>query len=132
MKKLATAIAIATMLTPAATTHAAPDQSGSCPQYEKLFKKYGLPAKQFSKIAWRESRCSFKIISPVRKSTGWPDAGLLQIQGSWNTLTRQICHLKPSQSQVIALTKPDCHLRVAKYLYENGGMGHWKGSSSHG
>jgi hypothetical protein len=103
--------------------------TGRCPQWEKHFKRYGLPAKTFSKIAFRESRCNPKSVSAVRKSTGYPDVGLVQIQGSWRTVTYQVCKLKSSQSHIKALTTVDCNLRVARYLYDNGGLGHWKGSS---
>jgi hypothetical protein len=102
--------------------------TGTCPQWEPLFKKFGLPVKTFSKIAWRESRCNPKSISAVR-STGYPDIGLVQIQGSWRTVTYRICKLKPNQSHIRALTKPTCNLAVARYLLDNGGLGHWKGSS---
>lgn len=110
-------------------TRASATPVNSCPEYESLFKEYNLPVKQFSKIAYRESRCNPKSISAVR-STGKPDVGLLQIQGSWATVTRKIC--KVSYGQVIkALTKVRCNLAVASYLYQNGGLGHWKGTSSH-
>jgi hypothetical protein len=113
---------------------AAPDRvdaGGSCPQYEKLLARY-LPAKTvktFSRIAWRESRCNPKSISAVRRSTGYPDIGLLQVQGSWRTVTYAVCGLRPNQSHVKALTRLDCHLRVARYLYDNGGLGHWRATS---
>lgn len=103
--------------------------TGACPQWEKHFQRYGLPAKTFSKIAFRESRCNPKSVSAVRKSTGYPDVGLVQISGSWRTVTYQICKLKSSQNHIKALTNVDCNLRVARYLYDNGGLGHWKGSS---
>jgi hypothetical protein len=101
----------------------------SCPEYESLFREYKLPVKQFSKIAYRESRCNPKSISAVRH-TGKPDVGLLQIQGSWATVTRNICKVKYSQV-IKALTKVRCNLAVASYLYQNGGIGHWKGTSGH-
>lgn len=107
------------------TTHA---QTGTCPQWEPLFKKFGLPVETFSKISFRESRCNPRSISAVRK-TGYPDVGLVQVQGSWRTITYQICKLKPTQSHIKALTKPTCNLAVARYLYDNGGLGHWKASS---
>lgn len=69
-------------------------------------------------------------MSAVRRSTGYPDVGLLQIQGSWRTVTRQICRLRQDQNHIKALTRLDCNLRVARYLYDNGGMAHWRGSSS--
>jgi hypothetical protein len=103
---------------------------GDCPQYHAILKRYGLPPKVFGPIAWRESRCNFKSISAVRKSTGRPDVGLLQIQGSWRTVTRTICKLKPNQNHIIALTRPDCHLKVAAYLWADGkGAGHWRATS---
>lgn len=103
---------------------------GDCPQHHAILKRYGLPPKIFGPIAWRESRCNFRSISAIRKSTGRPDVGLLQIQGSWRTVTRKICQLKPSQNHIVALTLPDCHLRVAAYLYADGkGLGHWRATS---
>ena len=115
------------------TPHTEAATRGDCPQYHALLKKYGLPPKIFGPIAYRESRCSFKSISAVR-STGYPDVSLLQIQGSWRTLTRKICRLKPGQDHIRALTQPDCHLRVAAYLWADGkGAGHWSiRSGSHG
>ena len=103
--------------------------SGSCPQYEAVMAKY-LPRKTiktFSRIAWRESRCNPKSVSAIRRSTGYPDVGLLQIQGSWRTVTIAIC--KPRGSHIKALTALDCQLRVARYLYDNGGLGHWRATS---
>lgn len=104
-------------------------RTGSCPQYEPLFRKYGLPVKQFSYIAWRESRCNPRTVSAVRKSTGRPDVGLLQIQGSWYTVTKTVCHLTATQNHIKALTTLPCQLSVARYLYQHGGLGHWKASS---
>jgi hypothetical protein len=121
-----TILAISAFITPAQAEAAT---GGACPQWEKHFRKYGLPPKTFSKIAFRESRCNEKSVSAVRRSTGYPDVGLVQIQGSWRTVTYAICKLKPNQSHIRALTNVDCNLRVARYLYDNGGLGHWKGSS---
>lgn len=118
-------MAILTTLT--LTPGAAHATSGSCPQWEALFKRHGLPAKTFSRIAWRESRCNPKSVSATRRSTGRPDVGLLQIQGSWRTVTMQVC--RPKGSHIIALTDPVCNVKVARYLYDHGGLGHWKGSS---
>lgn len=107
------------------------DAAGSCPQYETVLAQY-FPKKivpVMSKIAYRESRCNPKSISAVRKSTGYPDIGLLQVSGSWRSVTYRICGLRPNQSHIKALTRLDCHLRVARYLYDNGGLGHWRGTS---
>jgi len=100
-----------------------------CPQHHAILKRYGLPPKIFGPIAWRESRCSFTSISAIRKSTGRPDVGLLQVSGSWATVTRRICRV--SYGEVIkALTRPDCHLRVAAFLYDGGkGLGNWRATS---
>lgn len=101
---------------------------GTCPQYEPLFKKFGLPVKTFSRISFRESRCNAKSISEIRKSTGKSDIGLVQISGSWATVTRTICHVTYKQVTK-ALTNVNCNLAVAAYLFKNGGLGHWKVSS---
>lgn len=101
---------------------------GSCPQYEPLLKKYGLPVQQFSKIAFRESRCNPRSISVVRESTGKPDVGLLMVQGSWATVTRTICRV-PYKAVIKALTNVNCNLAVSAYLYNNGGIGHWRATS---
>ena len=100
-----------------------------CPQHHAILKRYGLPPKIFGPIAWRESRCSFTSVSAIRKSTGRPDVGLLQVSASWATVTRTICRV--SYGQVVkALTRPDCHLRVAAYLYDGGkGLGNWRATS---
>lgn len=115
---LVTAIACLTVQAP--TTQA--QRVEACPQFNALFAKYGLPVKVFSKIAWRESRCNPKSVSEVRH-TGRPDVGLLQIQASWATVTRTICR---RQKVVLALTDPSCNVKVAAYLYANGGLRHWK------
>jgi hypothetical protein len=116
------------LITTALSVSSADAAQGACPQWEPLFRKHGLPAKTFSKIAWRESRCNPKSVSAVRKSTGRPDVGLLQIQGSWSTVTQQICNV-PRKQVVAALTDASCNVRVARYLYDNGGLGHWRVSS---
>lgn len=101
---------------------------GSCPQYEKQIARY-FPrsvVKTMSRLAWRESRCNPLAVSAVR-STGYPDVGFLQVQGSWRSVTYAIC--KPKRDHIKALTKLDCNLRVARYLYDNGGLGHWRATS---
>jgi hypothetical protein len=103
-------------------------QAKSCPQWEPLLRKH-FPAKVvpiMSKIAYRESRCQARVISAVRKSTGRPDVGLLQIQGSWQTVTKRICKTK---NVIRSLQDPSCNVKVAGYLYRNGGLGHWRATS---
>ena len=116
------------LLFTALSTAPAQAQAGSCPQWEPLFRKHGLPVKVFSRIAYRESRCNPKSVSVVRKSTGRPDVGLLQIQGSWVTVTSAVCKV-PRKHVVRALTDASCNVRVARYLYDNGGLGHWRTTS---
>lgn len=135
-----------------------PDKSGqvsaqsvsakSCPKYEKLLKKYGLPVKEFSYIMWRESRCEPKAIGwnykrgkshrncklapaeTYRKCSAVSsyDSGLLQINSTWKAVTAESCGL-PYGQLIKALTDPECNLKVASYLYDNGGYEHWKATS---
>ena len=102
--------------------------TNSCPQWEPLLARH-FPAKVvpvMSRIAYRESRCTERALSPVRKSTGRPDVGLMQIQGSWATVTRAVCK---KQDVVKALLNAECNVKVAGYLYRNGGLGHWRATS---
>ena len=116
------------LISTALSTAPASAKAGTCPQWEPLFKKHGLPVKVFSKIAFRESRCNPRSVSAVRQSTGRPDVGLLQIQGSWVTVTAAVCKV-PRKQVVKALTDATCNVRVARYLYDNGGLGHWRVNS---
>lgn len=105
-----------------------------CPRWEPYFKEYGLPVKKFSYIAWRESRCRIKAINARWDAQGnivWTlnkdgsyDSGLLQINSTWRTVTKNICG-----GGIDLLLTLDCNLRVAKYLYDNGGLGHWAATS---
>ena len=102
--------------------------TNSCPKWEPLLRQH-FPAKvvaQMSRIAYRESRCNAHSLSAVRKSTGRPDVGLLQIQGSWATVTRAVCK---KQDVVKALLNAECNVKVGGYLYKNGGLGHWRATS---
>lgn len=121
------------------------NQQHRCPKLEPLLQQYRLPIKgkvNFSYLAWRESRCTkatgfnylpgmsakdckkqhwkqyirtCKALRPYGRGVDW---GYLQINGSWRTLTTQICG-KPPETGV--LLKPDCNLKVASYLYHKGG-----------
>ena len=102
--------------------------ANSCPKWEPLLAEH-FPAKAvpiMSRIAYRESRCNPGSLSVVRKSTGRPDVGLLQIQGSWATVTRAVCK---TQDVIKSLLNPKCNVKVARYLYDNGGLGHWRVTS---
>jgi hypothetical protein len=124
IKKLMALTLIFALSTPAHASAAA----NSCPKWEPLLARH-FPAKVvpvMSRIAYRESRCTERALSPVRKSTGRPDVGLLQIQGSWATVTRAVCK---KQDVVKALLNAECNVKVAGYLYRNGGLGHWRATS---
>jgi hypothetical protein len=119
---------------PASQTPEPIEGDRSCPTFEPLFREYGLkPVKTFSYIAWRESRCrpdavnarwdaQGNIVWTLNKNGSY-DSGLLQINSSWRTVTRNICG-----GGIDLLTEVDCNLRVAKYLLDNGGLGHWRAS----
>ena len=126
-KLLITLTALLTLITPVRANAAT---NPGCPKLEATIARY-FPKKHvriMSQIAWRESRCNPKSVSAVRR-TGYPDVGLLQIQGSWRTVTYAICRLRPTDNHIKALTRLDCNLRVAQYLYRNGGLGHWRATS---
>jgi hypothetical protein len=119
------ALALLAVLSLPAHASAAPN---SCPKWEPLLRRH-FPAKVvpvMSRIAYRESRCTERALSPVRKSTGRPDVGLLQIQGSWATVTRAVCK---KQDVIKALLNAQCNVKVAAHLYNNGGLGHWRATS---
>ena len=93
------------------------DKTHYCPQFEKTFKKYALPYKVFSYIAWRESRCNSGAINAIWENgkivwtlnkDGSYDSGLLQINSSWfKTLKNETGYtsedlLKPSVNALFA------------------------------
>lgn len=94
---------------------------GTCPDFEQVLADYGLePVAVFSYVAWRESRCTVGAMNTDLNRDGSFDSGLLQINSSWKTVTRNICG-----GGVELLVVLDCNLRVAKYLLDNGGLAHW-------
>lgn len=110
------------------------DEEKSCPEWEPMFKQYGLvPVKTFSYIAWRESRCRPKAVNAKWDSKGnvvWTlnkdgsiDRGMFQVNSSWKTVTSQVCRSEYGDMEV--LFNVDCNFKVAKYLLDNGGLGHW-------
>jgi hypothetical protein len=121
---------------------------GRCPKYETLLKKYQLPVAEFSRIMYRESRCTPKAIgwnyhkgkthndcklSPAAtyrrcKAVKSFDSGLLQINSSWRSVTAQVCKSKYGDLSVLLV--PDCNLKVARHLYKHGGgIGNWRATS---
>ena len=96
------------------------DPTKRCPEWESKFKQYGLPAKTFSYIAYRESRCNPKAHNTTLNRNGSQDLGLVQVNSSWKTVTKNVCG-----TDITGLFDVDCNLKVAKYLFDNGGLGHW-------
>lgn len=96
------------------------DPTKRCPKWEAKFREYNLPVVAFSYISWRESRCSVSAWNRTLNKNGSQDLGLVQINSSWRTVTRNICG-----TDITGLFNVDCNLSVAKYLYENGGLRHW-------
>ena len=101
-------------------------ETRTCPKWEPLLAEYGLPVKWASGIMWRESRCSERVVSKPNRN-GTTDIGLMQINSSWQTVTRAICKTKNHRQ---ALRKARCNLAVARYLYSQGGKHHWRGTSA--
>jgi hypothetical protein len=96
------------------------DQTKRCPQWEAKFREYQLPVVAFSYISFRESRCNVRAWNRTLNRDGSQDLGLVQINSSWRTVTRDICG-----TEIKGLFNVDCNLSVAKYLYDNGGLRHW-------
>lgn len=100
------------------------DLNMRCPKWEAKFAQYGLPVQTFSYIAWRESRCRLRAHNTTLNADGSSDLGLVQVNSSWKSVTSRICNAPYGDLSV--LFKVDCNLAVAKYLYDNGGLGHWR------
>jgi soluble lytic murein transglycosylase-like protein len=109
------------------------DKNKRCPQFHSKFKEYKLPVQVFSYIAWRESGCNPKAINAKFDANGkvtWTlnkngsiDRGLLQINSSWQTVTKNVCG-----TDLNGLLELDCNLSVAKYIMDNskGKLLNWK------
>ena len=107
------------------------DLTKRCPKWEPLFKEHKLPTEVFSYIAWRESRCRRiainarfdkygKVVWTLNKNRTY-DSGLLQINSSWRTLTKQVC-----KTNLEGLLKAKCNVKVASVLYDEcKGLGNW-------
>lgn len=109
------------------------DPTHRCPQFEPLFKQYGLePVEVFSYIAYRESRCNPNAVNAkfdAKGNTTWTlnrdgsvDRGLIQINSCWKTVTKNVCG-----TGLEGLFDVHCNLKVAKYLMDNtsGGLSNW-------
>jgi hypothetical protein len=148
VRKLVAAVLVAGILP---VFHAAPVQAAEpvkrCPKLEKDLRRHGLPVKEFSFYAWRESKCIGRAIGwnyypgkshkdcklvPARQYRKCPavrsyDLGYLQINSTWVSVTARVC--KARRGDLFVLLKKSCNLKVARYLYRHGGSIHWKGTS---
>lgn len=120
-----------------------------CPKYTAQIKK-AFPRKDWrtmDRIMWRESKCQTRAIgwnyhkgkshrdcklSHARTYRKCPavksyDVGLFQINSSWKTVTARIC--RSQYGKMLVLQKSSCNFKVAAYLYKNGGLKHWEGTS---
>jgi hypothetical protein len=136
---------LATTLTVPATRVEAAQEVKRCPKYEEALRRHKLPVKPLSHVMWRESKCQPKAVGwnyhkgkdhtdcklshakTYRKCKAVKsyDIGLLQINSSWRTVTHRIC----KTTEMLKLQEVECNLKVAAYLYRNGGIVHWLGSS---
>ena len=74
-----------------------------------------------------ESKCNPRALG--HNGDGSTDAGLLQINSSWRTLTARTCK-RPWRSVIRSLTDPSCNLKVARVLWADGkGASNWRVSS---
>jgi len=149
MKRLALAVAL-TLAPIAVVSPVEASKPWLCPKYTAQIKKT-FPRKDWrtmDRIMWRESKCQTRAVGwnyrsgtthrdckdngfyHARKKCkavrSW-DVGLFQVNSSWYTLTTRLCG-KNTRSRV--LMKSSCNFRVAKWLYENGGLVHWQGTST--
>jgi hypothetical protein len=144
---LVTPVSVASAATPATVSPASATQPQTCPQLRSLIKEVGLPPV-FLKIAYRESRCQRTAVGwnyrrgagpsncknapfsdylrSCRKYIRSFDSGFWQVNSTWYSVTKAICGKTPQEG---ALFDARCNARVAKYLYENGGLNHWRASS---
>jgi len=108
----------------------------SCPKWEPAIKKIGLPVKEFSFIAWRESRCRIKAINAIWKNGKivWTlnknktyDSGLLQINSGHREMVKKVCG-----GDLVLLLTLDCNLAAAKHLYDAYGLSPWTYVKPHG
>jgi hypothetical protein len=148
MKRLALVLAL-TLAPIAVVSPAEASKPWLCPKYTAEIKKtfQRKDWRTMDRIMWRESKC-------INRAVGWNyragtshrdckdsgrfhqrkrckavrswDVGLYQVTSSWSTITLRLCG-KNTRSTVLMQSK--CNFRVAKWLYENGGLAHWQGQS---
>lgn len=104
-----------------------------CKRWEPLIRKHGLPVKPFSYLAWREARCRPDAVNArwdkhgrivwTLNRNGTFDSGLWQVNSSWVTVTADVCGGKWGDLKV--LLDPTCNVKVAAYLFREGGFRPW-------
>lgn len=104
-----------------------------CKKFEPMFKKMDLPVKAFSYIAYRESKCAVTAVNArfnkrgritwALNKNGTYDSGLLQINSSWKTVTKETCGAKEWNKSL--LLNPRCNVAVAKVLFDESGLQPW-------
>jgi hypothetical protein len=119
---------------PTTTTTTYPPVVGRCPNLEPLLADYGLPI-ELSGIAYRESRCNESAVNARWDENGvliWTlnkggtiDRGILQVNSMHVDIVEDECGTR----NLDILYSVDCNLKVAKYLYERGGLNHWRATS---
>jgi hypothetical protein len=113
------------------------DKSKRCIKYEGAFRRYGLPVDIMSYVSWRESRCDVKAVGWNYKhgKSAWDckrqefkkylvsckawdtfDSGLLQVNSSWYSVTKELCGATP-QSGILRTI--DCNLKVSKFMIDS-------------
>jgi hypothetical protein len=127
MRKYISASLIALSLVTVVPAPVSAKETKSCPQYENALRRHGLPVKQFSYLFWRESRCNHLAVSS-QNGDGSYDYGGLQVNSTWKTVTARVCS-RPFRQTKKSLLNLECNLKVSRYLYDNGGLGHWRVTS---
>jgi hypothetical protein len=127
MRKYISAFLIAISLVTVVPAPVSATETKSCPQYENALRRHGLPVKQFSYLFWRESRCNHLAVSS-QNSDGSYDYGGLQVNSTWKTVTARVCS-RPFRQTKKSLLNLECNLKVSRYLYDNGGLAHWRVTS---
>lgn len=107
------------------------DRSQYCHKYEDLFRKYNLPIKVFSYIAYRESRCNPGAVNAKFKNgkmvwtlnkNGTYDNGLLQINSSWFRTLKEHTNYEPKD-----LYDAEVNALFASWIlhYTSSRLGNW-------
>jgi hypothetical protein len=157
-RMVAATIALAALAIPSQVVAQNQTYPDDCMRWRKTFNQYfpikEVPAKDrqaLQWVMWRESKCKtlatgfnyqqqrsardcvsahwkiyIKTCKHLRPNGRGVDWGLMQVNGGWRTVTINICGRPPETG---VLLRPRCNLAVARWLYDNGGLTHWRGQS---